>query len=229
MGLIEISEGRPATTSRAVAEKFGKTHNNVLVDIRKLIKQWPDQDTVLHFQQRDFTTEKGNTYSEYLLSKKAFCMLAMRFTGDKAFQWQFKFIDAFELMESRLAKTTNDIEWKAARLQSKSIRKATADVIQDFVAYATAQGSKNASMYYANITKMEYKALDMLEQSKSTSGNFRDTLDILQIGYLQVAESIASKAIEKGMQDDLHYKEIYIFAKQKVTEYAQSISWARLA
>jgi hypothetical protein len=131
-------------------------------------------------------------------------------------------------MEAELTRERSNLDWKAARLQGKAVRKNTTDTIQDFIQYATDQGSVNAKMYYANLTKMEYKALDLLEQSKQTSGNFRDTLDLMQISFLQVAESIASTAIQKGMTDNLHYKEIYIFAKEKVTQYAHSVSWARL-
>ena len=214
------------TTSRIVAEYFKKAHRNVLQNIDNL--ESSKQFNQLNFQQVDFKDSKGRTYQEYIISRDGFAMLAMGFTGKKAMEWKEKFLAAFNAMEAELIKNRSNIEWKSARLQVKAVRKITTDTVKDFVEYATIQGSSSAKMYYVNITKMEYKALDLLEQSKQHSGNFRDTLDLMQICFLQVAENIASAAMQKGMADGLHYKEIYIFAKQKVTEYAQSVGWARL-
>ena len=214
------------TTSKVIAAYFGKAHRDVVRAIHNL--QCSDDFKLRNFAHLEFVNDKGLMYEGFEITRYGFAMLCMGFTGSKAAAWKEKFLAAFNAMESALLKQNAGIEWKAARLQGKSVRKATTDTIQDFVEYATKQGSKNARMYYANITKMEYKALDILEQSKQSTGNFRDTLDILQIGYLQVAETIASKAIDIGMHDNLHYKEIYIFAKQKVADYAESISWARL-
>jgi len=214
------------TSSRIIAEYFGKAHRNVLQTIENL--DCGEEFSLLNFQQRDFNNERGQTYREYIITRDGFTILAMGFTGKKAMLWKLRFLTAFNAMEAELTRERSNLDWKAARLQGKAVRKNTTDTIQDFIQYATDQGSVNAKMYYANLTKMEYKALDLLEQSKQTSGNFRDTLDLMQISFLQVAESIASTAIQKGMTDNLHYKEIYIFAKEKVTQYAHSVSWARL-
>lgn len=214
------------TSSRIIAEYFGKAHRDVLKTIRAI--ECSEEFSLRNFAQRDFDNERGQTYQEYIITRDGFTILAMGFTGKKAMSWKEKFLTAFNAMESELIRERSNLDWKAARLQGKAVRRNTTDTIQDFIQYATAQGSVNAKMYYANLTKMEYKALDILEQSKQSSGNFRDTLDLMQIGFLQVAENIASTAIQKGMLDNLHYKEIYIFAKDKVTQYAHSVSWARL-
>jgi Rha family phage regulatory protein len=214
------------TSSRIIAEYFGKAHRDVLKTIRAI--ECSAEFSLRNFAQRDFDNERGQTYQEYIITRDGFTILAMGFTGKKAMLWKEKFLTAFNAMESELIRERSNLDWKAARLQGKAVRRNTTDTIQDFVDYATTQGSVNAKMYYANLTKMEYKALDILEQSKQSSGNFRDTLDLMQIGFLQVAENIASAAMQKGMQDNLHYKEIYIFAKDKVTQYAHSVSWARL-
>jgi phage regulator Rha-like protein len=185
------------------------------------------------FRQENFIritlTNRGVSYAGYEMTRDGFSFLAMGFTGKKAAQWKEKLLKAFNRMERELAKNHQNIEWKAARLQLKSVRRETTDRIKDFVEYATAQGSKNAKMYYANITTMEYKALGFLEQSKSAEGNFRDTLDLLQISQLQLAEMLAANAISHGMQMKMHYRDIYAFAKQKVIDLAGSISWTRLS
>jgi len=214
------------TTSKIIADHFGKAHRNVTQAIDNL--ECSGEFKVLHFQHCEFTNDKGVKYPGYILTRGGFSFLCMGFTGKKAAKWKESFWNAFDAMEQSLLKQQKTIDWHATRLQGKEVRKITTDTIKDFVEYATKQGSKNAKMYYANITKMEYKALDILEQSKQITGNFRDTLDMMQIGFLQVAEQIATLAIKKGMDDDLDYHDIYTLAKQKVTEYALSVSWASL-
>lgn len=214
------------TTSKIIAEHFGKTHKNLMQAIGNL--ECSDEFKGLNFKPIDFRNNKGVVYPGYIITRDGFSFLCMGFTGKKAAKWKESFLKAFNAMEQSILKQQKTVDWQAARLQGKAIRKNTTDTIQEFVEYATCQGSKNAKMYYANITKMEYKALDMLEQSKQVNGNFRDTLDLMQIGFLQVAENIASLAMKKGMDDELDYHDIYTLAKQKVTEYALSVSWARL-
>jgi Rha family phage regulatory protein len=214
------------TTSLIIAEHFNKTHRDVTRAIENL--RCSNEFSVRNFAQSDFVNTRGKTYKGYIITRDGFSMLAMGFTGEKAIKWKESFLKAFNAMEQTLLKQQAAVDWKAARLQGKAVRKNTTDTIQDFVEYATNQGSKNAKMYYANITKMEYKALDLLEQSKQVTGNFRDTLDLMQIGFLQVAENIASLAMKKGMEDSLNYHDIYTLAKQKVTDYALAVSWTKL-
>lgn len=215
------------TTSRIVAKSFGKSHRDVLRAIDNL--DCSEEFTLRNFTQCNFVNEKNVSYRGYTISRDGFSFLCMGFTGKKAAKWKELFIEAFNMMERKILKDNDRQGWKAARLQGKAIRRSTTDTIKELVDYATSMGSKNAETYYANVTRMEYKALGLLEQSKSVTGNFRDTLDIMEIGYLQVAESIATVAIRQGLQDKLHYKDIYALAKQRVTEYAESILWIKLA
>lgn len=215
------------TTSLIIAKTFGKEHRNILRAIDNL--EYPEDFKLLNYEQVEFTNESGATYRAFEITRDGFSVLCMGFTGEKAAKWKLSFLKAFNMMEMELLKTRDNLEWKAARLQGKAIRRNTTDTIKEFVDYATAQGSKSATHYYANITRMEYKALRMLEQRKSVNGNFRDTLDIQEIGFLQVAESIATLAIQQGMDEGMNYRDIYTLAKQRVIDYADSISWVKLA
>jgi Rha family phage regulatory protein len=214
------------TTSKIIADHFGKVHKEVMRSIDNL--KCSDNFKGRNFTPCEFVNNKGVSYPGYKITRDGFSILVMGFQGEKAMTWKESFLKAFNAMEQVLLKQQKTVDWQAARLQGKAVRKNTTDTIREFVEYATEQGSKNARMYYANITNMEYKALDMLEQSKQVTGNFRDTLDLMQIGFLQVAENIASLAMKKGMDDAIDYHDIYTMAKQKVTEYALSVSWARL-
>ena len=214
------------TTSKIIADHFGKAHTEVIKSINRLMSE--ESSIVMYFHDCELVNNRGVSYKGYKITRDGFSLLAMGFTGKKALSWKVAFLKAFNAMEKTLLNQQKTVDWQAARLQGKAVRKNTTDTIQDFIEYATNQGSKNAKMYYANITKMEYKALDILEQSKHVTGNFRNTLDLMQIGFLQVAENIATLSMKKGMEQALDYHDIYTLAKQKVTEYAESVAWVRL-
>ncbi|MDD5297640.1 MAG: Rha family transcriptional regulator [Rhodocyclaceae bacterium] len=101
-----LDHGHPITTSRAVAERFGKKHLNVLRDIKNLLAAIPDPEfSRLNFELRDYV-KRGRSYPEYWLTKDGFAFLAMRFTGTDAMHWQIAFLAAFNAMEAELAART---------------------------------------------------------------------------------------------------------------------------
>jgi Rha family phage regulatory protein len=207
-------------SSRVVAEKFGKEHRHVLRAIRNL--GITEEFRVCNFGQSNYLNKQGKNIDEIMMTRDGFSILAMGFTGPEAMRWKIDFINAFNAMEKALLRTIKSETWARARIQGKEVRNELTDAIQDLIEYATAQGSKNAKMYYANITNMEYKALKLLEQGSKIGENFRDTLDKFEINALFMAEQIAQHWINEGMKQGLHYKEIYQLAKMKVEQYTKS-------
>lgn len=116
-----------------------------------------------------------------------------------------------------------ETEWHQARLEGKDARKHETDTIAAFVEYATAQGSGNAVRYYANLTKMTYKALFMVEQGLKMPNKLRDLLSGMQLSFLTTAEYVCANAIKDGMARELQYKEIYLLAKERIETYAVSV------
>jgi Rha family phage regulatory protein len=212
-------------SSRTVAEVFNKPHARVLHAVSQL--EASTQFAQTNFRLCEYKDTNGRMRPEVVMTRDGFAFLCMGFTGAKAAQWKEKFLAAFNAMEKALLKNNEELEWKAARLQIKAVRKSVTNAVQDFVEYATAQGSTSARMYFSNITKMEYAALGMLDKQKTALGNFRDTLDLLDLCYLQTAEMIAKASLEQGMAEKMHYKEIYVLAKQKVTDYSKTVAFAR--
>jgi len=97
--LVSNSNGEIHTTSRIIAEALGKEHR----DVTRKIEAFPkDEFSLRNFTQRDYTTDRGQTHKEYTLTRDGMTMLIMKFTGDEAYQWSKKFIDAFNLMEAKL-------------------------------------------------------------------------------------------------------------------------------
>lgn len=105
---FKIIEGRPVTSSRIVAEYFGKRHNDVLRGIRDLIEK--NTDLSKSFIAREEQIETGNGASRsnpvFLMDQKGFCILAMGFTGAKALEFKCAFYDEFERMKNELEAPT---------------------------------------------------------------------------------------------------------------------------
>lgn len=106
-----LHHDQPFTTSRAVAERFGKQHKDVLKAIKKLIADCPDPE----FHRRNFApvtyldkAGKGarRTQPEYRLTHNGFAILAMGFTGADALAWKIAFLEAFNALEAELAART---------------------------------------------------------------------------------------------------------------------------
>lgn len=109
--LFLSTDGQPFTTSRAVAERFGKNHRDVLRAIENLIANCPDPE----FHRRNFApvmyaSEQGKgaiqMRPEYRLTHDGFAFLAMRFTGTEAMAWQIAFLQAFNALEVELRTKT---------------------------------------------------------------------------------------------------------------------------
>ena len=66
--LVHVDHGQPRTTSRRVAQRFGKRHDNVLRSIRTLCEDLPPGFARLNFEETTSTDEQGRKQPEYLLT-----------------------------------------------------------------------------------------------------------------------------------------------------------------
>lgn len=105
---FKIIEGRPVTSSRIVAEYFGKRHNDVLRGIRDLIEKNTDLSKSFIAREEQIETSNGASRSNpvFLMDQKGFCILAMGFTGAKALEFKCAFYDEFERMKNELEAPT---------------------------------------------------------------------------------------------------------------------------
>jgi len=101
--LVTRQGARVFTTSRKVAEHFGKRHDNVLRVIRDIIDASPEAVWRLNFEERDYVDERGKTQPLYDLTHDGFAVAVMSFTGPEALAWKWKFLAAFRTLEAALA------------------------------------------------------------------------------------------------------------------------------
>lgn len=100
MKIVQLKDSQAVTTSRLIADKFGKLHKDVLKAINNL-------ECSSHFTERNFAPSSykdasGRSLSEYTITKDGFTFLAMGFTGKMAAQFKEDYINAFNEMETRL-------------------------------------------------------------------------------------------------------------------------------
>ena len=222
MSNLVVLKGRKILCdSRVIADKFKKKHAYVTRAIQKLKNDFKgDLESPLIQERED--EYRGKKYTYYEMDREFFSHLSMRFKGKQAFEWQKQFIKAFFQMEQALLRQ-NNLEWKQEREQGKQIRIGLTDEIKTFIDYAISQGSQNAKHYYSTITKMNYKALKLIEANEKIDKNFRNTLDIMDLHNLLSSEQVARKALMDGVEQKLHYKDIFQLAKQRVLQFADII------
>ena len=226
MDLIKVEKEKVFTDSLKFSEKLLINHRDVLRDIRSLIAT--NSAVQNEFVETNWTNAQNRTYPKFDMTKKGFMSLIMNTNVTPAkkellYKVQNEFIEAFEKMERIILQgklNKENLEWNKSREQGKQIRLETTDTIKEFVEYATNQGSSSAKMYYKHFTSATYKALHFMQQAKP---KLRDTLDLLQLHQLLLAEDLCKRSIKKYMEENLHYKEIYILVKQDIEKFADSL------
>lgn len=96
------NNGELVVSSRKVAEDFGKEHRNVLANIREMLTAENSAVLSKMFYATTYVNIQNKEQPEYLMNRDGFTLLAMGFTGSKAFEWKIKYINAFNAMEKKL-------------------------------------------------------------------------------------------------------------------------------
>ncbi len=98
---IENQDGSLVVNSREVAENFEKRHDHVLDAVRNITTE--NSGLIgKYFIESSYKAGTGKSYTEYLLTRDGFTLLAMGFTGKKALEWKLRYIEAFNQMEKAL-------------------------------------------------------------------------------------------------------------------------------
>lgn len=211
--LVNVCGKKVFTDSVIVAHYFKKRHDNVIQKIEEIIKM--DDSMLLNFKATYYTDDRGNRQKKYEMDRKSFAMLAMGFTGKKAFQWKLKFIEAFEFMEQILLQQKN-LEWQEYRITGKAKRLELTDSIKSVVELAERQGSKNAGRYYTSISKLINRtALGV----KNVPDNFRDMLSASALHKLRLIEDCAAIWLKDAVVNSSDYHLPYQVLKQRLAAF----------
>lgn len=90
------------TSSLLIAEKFEKSHDNVLKAIRKMFDEGivKNNETPMFVETTYVNEQNKQVYPMFLMNRDGFTLLAMGFTGKKAMQFKLEYIKAFNKMEA---------------------------------------------------------------------------------------------------------------------------------
>lgn len=220
MELVKLEKNEPMTTSLIVSEGIKTVHHSVITLIRN------HKNNLEEFGTLEFRVQKskGRPLEYCLLNEPqtTFLITCMRNT-ETVIEFKKKLVKEFYKMKKVLSEISvrqNNDEWKQLRENGKLTRKSETDVIKKFVEYAKSQGSQNSEKYYAIISTMENKGLFFIQEKFP---NLRNILTGQQIGIIMAADFAIETAIKEGMEQKLHYKEIYQLAKQRIEDFSKII------
>ena len=111
---VNIINGIPRVSSLDIADHFEKPHRTVLASIRKIAAECTPKFNEQNFLLVEYSDAKGESRPMYSLTRDAFSLIAMGFTGKKALTWKLRYIEAFNGMEKAiLAAAQKAIEAKS--------------------------------------------------------------------------------------------------------------------
>lgn len=213
MTFVENINGKPKISTLTVAKGMEVSHKAILQSITKYRKDFDDLGTL----DGDRLKSQGRPTAFFWINEEhtIFVCSLMKNIG-KVIKFKKQVAVDFVAMRNTLFEIKNrqkNASWIEARNNGKISRRDETDIIKEFVEYATSQGSKNANMYYSNLTRMENKSLFIIEQKFK---NIRELLDGQQLAILSTCDQAVAKSLRDGMKEGMHYKEIYQKAKQDV-------------
>ena len=203
--LVYLKNEQALTDSLTVAEMFEKQHKHVLEKIEKILND-SAENSAQCFHKTRYKDASGKWNTKYLMNRDGFTFLVMGFTGKKANEWKWKYIDAFNKMEKVVMERQTTV-WLETRQQGKLIRKGETDVIQKLVEYAREQGSGHADMLYMTYTKLANKMAGITTRDSATNA---------QLNELSTMERIIAKVVLEEMAEGIHYKQIYKDCKKRM-------------
>ena len=201
---LELVASEFRVDSRLLAPELDHRHRNIYANIVKHQDRF-EKLGIVHFEKARVETSLGIREQSYAFLNEGQCyfLLTLMRNTEKVLDAKLNLVLAFENARAQLA--LRDM----ARIEGKVVRRTETDAIKSLVEYATAKGSSNANMYYANITKMTNSLLGV-EKGQ------RDTLDHKSLQQIKIAETIVEMAIRDGLKADLPYKDIYKLCKDRV-------------
>lgn len=132
--LVTSYNGVLVADSLEVAERFGKSHKNVLQTIDNLVTNLAAEFSATNAEPESYFIpsdyqNRGKTYKKYLLTRDGFSLLVMGFTGPAALHWKLLYIEAFNKMEQTL-RSNADLRQLVTQITTDVLRTVLPDIRQ---------------------------------------------------------------------------------------------------
>ena len=208
--LVYLKNDEAVCDSLQVAEKFGKRHDKLIVEIRRmygdLIGKRGARNGGAKFFFESTYENRGKRYPMFLMTRDGFSLLVMGFTGKNALAWKLQYIKAFNQME-KLIREKGTAAYRISDQEERMTRRTETDTIKEFVEYAKEQGSTHADHYYSNCTRLAYKTVGITDKATAAG---------LQLDDLALVEHLIAHTLRTGMAAGHSYKDIYADCKQRL-------------
>ena len=147
MELVEVKKNVVFCDSMTVSKKFSIAHFNIVASIERTIKEVIKNKLAndVFLPTQEIRNYRNQEFRVYLMQKKFFSLAVMKFKGQKAMQWQLRFIDAFFEMEDYIRKgiiNKGNDEWLIEREKGKLVRRGMTDAIQKMEEYYLSEGKR---------------------------------------------------------------------------------------
>ncbi len=228
--LVVMNNEIPLVSTFLLFEKMGyKEHRMLKRVIAENIEAFNEYGLMQLEVQKPIGKNGGRPIESYLLNEDQFVLLVLLAKNThESVKLKIRVSHEFKRMKQTIANLIaqrQDPNWQNVRSDGKKIYFQKTDVIKEFVDYAKAQGSTSAERYYGNLATMENKALFFIERKYK---NMREIMTIKQLMQVATADDVVEKAIKDGMDQELHYKEIFKLAKSRVISFAEIIGKSHL-
>jgi Rha family phage regulatory protein len=160
---VFVSAGQVFTSSDKVAEVFGKKHKNVVRAIKALINQNKRCVTIFEPTSVVVAMPNGGTRNEtvYTMTRDGLSILAMGFTGEKALEFKFAFMDTFNAMEKALREANVSLPQPSQPIMLTTdaqfedvMKRMKEEVNKKLDSLAKLEGSKNRARLVSIIPKL---------------------------------------------------------------------------
>lgn len=219
--IVTVVQDEPRVGTWVLSAGFEVEHRALRKLVAKYKTEFNELGVIASAVQKP-SSKGGRPIDEFMLNEKQAMYIGSLLTNSlKVRMFKLKLVKEFDRMKKFLADSASqnqNAQWLETRNAGKIKRREETDAIKRFVEYAAAQGSENAERYYSNISTMQNKSLFFYEQKFK---NLRDILNLNQLAIVICADGIVSKAIEDGMDQKLHYKDIYKLAKKRIESFAE--------
>lgn len=207
-------EDIPVTTSKIISSQTNNKHHTVT----KLIQNHKariEKFGILRFKIEEITG-RGQPEKIYELNEQqATLLVTFMKNTDIVADFKVELVRQFYEIRKILQEKSSQ-EWQQARLSGKQFQKELNDTVQEFIEYASRQGSKSPKMYYMNFAKLSNRVVGIDNGS-------RDYAKARQLTIQTLIIDIIKSTIEEGMEEGLFYKDIFKLCKERTEEITSKV------
>lgn len=202
--------GEPYTTSELVAAGAEVQHHSIQQLIATYRQDFEEFGQVA-FEMRAVRYSRGTNYEKIYHLNEQQATLLMTYLKNTEVVRAFKkeLVRQFYAMRSLILERASPV-WQDARSLGKEIRRQETEAIKRLVDYAAAQGSRNAGMYYVNLSRLADATVGIVE---------RDRAQVVQLTALLLVEQTIAQEISAGIEAGAPYWAIYRAIKNKLAAF----------